>query len=196
MYIPPVSNVYLPLDVDAEHDLLPYCKLRRAHFKADELPVAYRGMEKRILASSTIIVYSPDSIIDAVEVPTNPDSARWEASIEFLTWEARFVTKASWWNPKTKGNTAERVLEHEQVHFAIAEREIQKVNAQAAQTNERIRVTGPTQVAVIAKMMRIVEERKQQVMDRVQAWQAKYDLETKNGTDWKAQWEWTQRLLK
>ena len=69
MYIPPVTDVYIPLDVDAERDLIPYRNLSVAHFQADEPPPAYRAMKNRIGAATTIIVYAPHMIVDR-QVPS------------------------------------------------------------------------------------------------------------------------------
>ena len=49
-------------------------------------------------------------------------------SISEVRFEAKFLPYCSWWNPKVTGKRTAYVLQHEQIHFAIAELEAQKLS--------------------------------------------------------------------
>lgn len=193
-YIAPISNVYIPPDLE-EYDIVSYRTLTRADFQAEEPSTLYRSQKNKIVAQTVIVIRCTPVLIDAVEIPSNPDSARWEATIEGLRFEARMIPRASWWNPKKKKEKdVRRILEHEQVHFAISELQIRRENTQLDATVRRIRATAPTQEDAATRAGKRLMKETDRVNGSVTAWNAKYDLETKNGTDEEAQKKWVERM--
>jgi hypothetical protein len=165
------------------------------YFKAEEPSLENQSKKKRVIAQISIVIHFRQVMIHAVEVPANPDSARWVGTVDELTWEALMNPKSSWWNPKKrKGKDAAKILEHEQGHCDIAELEARHENERKTETAQRVSATARTQEEVIAKVEERLHIESTRVYDNMMAWSSKYELETKNGTDKNRQKEWQQRI--
>jgi hypothetical protein len=192
------KTLQLPsLDPDNGEELVPYRMLSIEDFQAEGLPSEYGVEAKNVGALTVVVIQGRPVTVHFLEVPSNPDSVRWEGTVDEPTWETYMAPKLSWWNPKKKkGGTAERILRHEQDHFDISELVVRYENDRKAETRLRISATGPTQDDVAAEVKRRRENELARINENSRAWNAKYDLETKNGIDKKAQKEWDERILK
>jgi len=192
-YIAPISPSWVPSDID-NVELVSYRQLTRRDFRGDEPSLAYRAQKKK-MAAQTVMYLSAPIIVDVIEIPSNPDSIRWETVIEEFQFKAIMVPEASWWNPKKNGRKdVERILEHEQVHFAITELEARKANDRMDELLARIRVNGPTEAETMSRALRRIQAEQARINLGLSTMHAKYDLETKNGLDKEAQKHWVERI--
>lgn len=195
VYVAPSTIPYDPSSME-ESDLVSYRTLSRGDFQAEELPAVYTSRQKYIVALTACVIRATP-MLDAVEIPSNPDSSRWQVNVDDLWFETVMVRQQSWWNPKkNKEKDVRRILEHEQIHFAIFELQVRRANAQLEEIVRRIRVTGPTAMKALSRATKRFKAEHQRIMESTQAWNAKYDLETKNGTDSKVQKEWVEQIEK
>ncbi len=183
VYVPPTSFTY-----DGERsDAVPYRKLTRADFQAETPP------RKNVDAQTAITCHADTFYVVAVEVPAHPDSTRWASSLEKARFQALMYPKASWWNPKrTSPKDTSRLLEHEQTHFDIAEIVVRQANKKI----RTIRATGPTPERANARAQRLFDEEAARVNQMLIDWNARYDLETKNGIDKDEQKRWVELVKK
>jgi len=183
-YIPPATFTYDGPVTDG----VPYRPLTRADFQAQEPPDPVRGKIDALTAISCVV----DSVF-IFPIPEDGDSARWQTSLEKARFRAIMYPKKSWWNPKrTSKKDTQRLLEHEQTHFDIAELVVRRANARV----QPIRAVAPTPAASIQKARELFDQEMATLGRSLQDWTAKYDLETKNGTDNREQKRWVELVRK
>ena len=86
------------------------------------------------------------------------------------------------------------MLEHEQIHFAIAESKARELNARSAELTASMRATGDTQEevrdAIQKKLDDVIRDALEDLLER----NAKFDEDTSARYDPKKQGEWRRRL--
>ena len=98
-----------------------YRQLSIKDFQAKSLPEDYRQYDHHIGAQSCISIRpSKDSKVNIVR-SYYQDMSFYAGTISQLVFEAIFIPGCSWWNPDIAKNKEQYVLQHEQVHFALAE---------------------------------------------------------------------------
>lgn len=121
----PSGRVLDPSAVEGA-DLIAYRDLGRDDFLASA-PPADRAEHAHQLGALTCayIVTTPDTGYEMREVRTGGVS-RFTVRFKAIGLVARMDRKCSWWNPE--GNVGEEayVLQHEQIHFALAEAEARR----------------------------------------------------------------------
>ena len=98
-----------------------YRALTLADFQAQSLPEAYEGYDHHINAHSCISIRpTPDS---TARIAKGVYEGRefYIGTISRVGFEAIFVPSCSWWNPAVPAGAKDYVLQHEQVHFGLAE---------------------------------------------------------------------------
>lgn len=183
VYVPPDSFTY----DGPRSDAVPYRTLTRADFQAVERP------KKNIDAQTAITCHADTFYVVAMEVSDNPDSTRWQSSLEKARFRALMYPKASWWNPKRASpKDTSRLLEHEQLHFDIAELVVRQANARI----RTIRATGPTPEIANTRAQELFDGESARLNQMLIDWNARYDLETKNGIDKDEQKRWIELVKK
>ncbi len=187
------SYTYIPPkvveSVGERSDLVPYRALTRADFQAEKPSQSNKNLD-----AVTVVTYRADTtLVYAIERPTNPENARWEVSLDTVRFLTLMNPKASWWNPKrTSQDDARRILEHEQLHFDVAELVVRRANARLKQ----LRATAPTQEGALQEAQQLFDREAERLNKMLMEWSAKYDLETKNGSDRGEQKRWGERVRK
>jgi hypothetical protein len=97
--------------------------------------------------------------------------------------------KCSWWNPRST-NPVDYQLEHEQIHFALAEISARRLNAAAPDLFKKIEATGSTAEAVQEdvkeQVNRVLRDETARLVER----NRDFDLDTSVGFNPKKQSEW------
>ena len=111
-----------------------------------------------------------------------------------LHFRAQMDRRRSWWNPKLKEIPEAYVLQHEQIHFAIAALEAQNLNASAAELTADMRAEGdsPDSVkeAIQVKLDDVIRAALTRLIDR----NGKFDEDTSARYAPKKQDQWWQRV--
>lgn len=109
------------IDGPANKDGFAYRQLERKDFQASSLPEESRRYSHNIGAQSCVSIRpSEDAKITIVQ--SHYDNMLFFAgTLKHVSFEAIFVPDCSWWNPDIPKNKEEYVLQHEQIHFALAE---------------------------------------------------------------------------
>lgn len=109
-----------------------YKQLKVSDFQAKSLPADNRQYSHNIGAQSCIkIGPSRGSKISIIQ-SYYQDMLFYAGTISQLTFEAIFVPECSWWNPEIAKNREGYVLQHEQIHFALAELTARKLTSEAS----------------------------------------------------------------
>jgi len=108
-----------------------YRQLTVADFQATSLPEDYRQYRHTIGAQSCITIRPAKSSAIRITRSSYQDVSFYAGTVAQLTFEAVFVPECSWWNPDIGKNREEYVLQHEQIHFALAELAARQLARQA-----------------------------------------------------------------
>lgn len=121
----PSSRVIDPSAVEGA-DLISYRELSRADFLASA-PPADRAAHADQLGALTCayVVTTPDTGYEMREERANGVS-RFTVRFKTVGLVARMDRKCSWWNPDGNPEDEPYVLQHEQIHFALAEAEARR----------------------------------------------------------------------
>jgi hypothetical protein len=170
-------------------DLIRYRKLERSDFQRKAPPEVYKQGPYEIGAQTCAVMRtSPDVRISYQSTP----SGEFEGHVENLHFYAEMDRACSWWNPKSKDEAY--VLQHEQVHFALFEIEVRRMNREARDFVEELRVTADTEKEVVAQIQAelddFVKRHNEAVFERNHA----FDEDTSVGRNPKKQQEWFEQI--
>ena len=98
-----------------------YRQLQVEDFKAASLPPDYRQYDHSIGAQSCISIRPSHDLKIHIGQAYYQGMLFYSGTISHLKFEAIFVPECSWWNPALDRRKVEYVLQHEQIHFALAE---------------------------------------------------------------------------
>ncbi len=143
-----------------------YRKLERKDFQASSLPEASRQYSHNIGAQSCVTIRpSEDAKITIVQ--SHYDTMLFFAgTLKQVSFEAIFVPDCSWWNPAIPTDKEEYVLQHEQIHFALAELAARELTSKAVDEMNSYLAIGNDHKEVqeeIAKKLRGMGEETMQV---------------------------------
>ncbi len=112
----------------ASFSTIPYRDLKVSDFKGKELPEVIRAYSHRLSAHTAISIRPVKKARFIVSPLELKDKVVYIGAIEDLAFEAVMVPEKSWWNPKLAKKRYNYVLQHEQIHFALMELAVQKLN--------------------------------------------------------------------
>ena len=98
-----------------------YRPLTVEDFKAASLSPSYEAYNDHINAHSCISIRPSESSQARITQGVYGGKMFFVGSFPEVSFEAVFVPACSWWNPEVPGNRRAYVLQHEQIHFALAE---------------------------------------------------------------------------
>jgi hypothetical protein len=98
--------------------------------------------------------------------------------IEHLAFEAVMLPDQSWWNPEIPPNMRSYVLQHEQIHFALAEIAARQLTIDTPKWASDVFVIELTPQAVRAELVRQVKDRINAAMEANLKRQAEFDEDT------------------
>jgi hypothetical protein len=179
----------LPQEPDwaTEDDWIPHRRLERADFQAPANPGG--APQEGFVAAATLSIQlgcvASTRAVEGAEGVT--------VELERVRFFAMLSRTRSWWNPRAPGN-AEWRMRHVQLHFDIAELFAAEENARLDELRAETRATRPDfDAAAYAFRARLAERlaAQQRAFGEVEA---RYDRETRDGTDVAQQTEWFTRV--
>ena len=143
-----------------------YRQLERKDFQASSLPETHRQYSHNIGAQSCVSIRpSKDAKITIVQ--SRYDTILFFAgTLKHVAFEAIFVPECSWWNPGIPKDREEYVLQHEQIHFALAELAARELTSKAVDEMKNYLAIGNSHQEVqdeIAKKLKAMGEETMQV---------------------------------
>lgn len=115
----------------ASRDGFSYRPLTVEDFQAASLPPEYSEYDHHINAHSCISIRPTRDTKVRITQGTYGAHSFYVGSIPHIVFEAIFVPACSWWNPEVPEPRITYVLEHEQIHFALAEIAARKLTRDA-----------------------------------------------------------------
>jgi hypothetical protein len=122
-------------------ELIPYRALERDDFKGSRVTGFSRAEENQLQAMTcTQIIVRPRNVVTRGIRSAN-GAMQYVSSLDDPLFFAAMNRTCSWWRPDGVLSEA-RVLEHEQIHFAIEELEARRLNSRAGDIAQRIQTRG------------------------------------------------------
>ena len=194
-YARPQGALMDPSDVDGE-DLIAYRKLSRTDFKG-KAPVGEAAKHADAMGAQTYAIVRPDPNLRIWITGTQKPNGKTHYSgklTDTLHFRAEMDRLRSWWNPNLKEVPEAYVLQHEQIHFAIAEAEARKLNAQAPEISARMHATGDSQDEVRDAIQGKIDDVIKDALDDLLDENGRFDEDTSARYDPKKQNEWYERV--
>jgi predicted transcriptional regulator len=144
-----------------------------------------------------IVRPNPNLKISITGTPQSNGETLYSGKIqERLEFRAQMDRSRSWWNPTLEGVPEAYVLEHEQIHFAIAEAQAQKLNARADELTARMHATGDSKDEVADAIKQKLDDVIRGALDELLERNRAFDEDTSARYDPKKQAEWLRRLTR
>jgi hypothetical protein len=171
-----------------------YRKLDIEDFKAKSLPEDYRQYNHKIGAQSCISIRpSKNSKIRIVQ-SSYQGMMFYAGSILQLTFEAIFIPDCSWWNPDIANSRERYVLQHEQIHFALAELAARTMNSNAGAELKNYLAIGNTYREVYEDIMEKLKSMGRETMEMNIEEHTDFDEDTSLFYDPDVQRRWLENI--
>lgn len=142
-----------------------YKQLEVSDFQAKSLPADNRQYSHNIGAQSCIKIRPSRGAKIRIVQSYYQDMMFYAGTISQLTFEAIFVPDCSWWNPEISKSREEYVLQHEQIHFALAELAARKLTNEASSVAKSYLAIGNNYSEIQADIMGKLESIGREAME-------------------------------
>lgn len=178
-------------DTLADGDRIPYRELTPRDFLAAAPPPEMKKYAERMGAVTCAHVFTePDP---QYYIEQTPDG--FHGAYNRLNFVARMDRTCSWWNPKKSHVPEQYILQHEQIHFALAESAARRLNERAQDIVAKLHPSGPTQNSVEKVLTGTVEDLMKKAMKDLMQRNLEFDQDTSNTYAPEKQQEWFETVM-
>lgn len=164
----PRGRVTAPNEV-AGADLIRYRALTRADFQASAPPAEAAAHAKKLGALTCAYIATTPNTAYEIRETARGNQRSYEVRFSSLGFLAHMDRSCSWWNSDNRAEDEAYVLQHEQIHFALAEVEARRRNREArellASWSERTGSAEDAKSLVEAKLEALVNEAMADLLD-------------------------------
>lgn len=186
---------HTPQDEDlASRKGFSYRQLLVADFQAASLPPEYRQYDTTIGAQSCISIRPSSDLKLHIAHAYYQNMLFYSGTISNLKFEAIFVPECSWWNPALDRRKKEYVLEHEQIHFALAELVARKMTSTAAYEMQSYIAFGDSYAEVQQELVEKLKKMGQETMEASLQEHTDFDEDTSLFHDPQTQRKWLENI--
>jgi hypothetical protein len=171
-------------------DLISYRKLDRSDFLGTHPPEDMRPYAERMGAVTCANVLTrpePEYYIEKTD-------SGYVGAYTKLSFAARMDRRCSWWNDKTGVIPKEYVLQHEQIHFALAEVAAQQLNRQARKILAK-KFSDKSEADLHTKLQQVVEKLMDQAIEKLLRRNLRFDQDTSNKHEPAVQQRWYDEVM-
>jgi hypothetical protein len=189
-YAAPQASMSQRSEIDLS-DVIGYRPLTRDDFKGEKAPLASEADSKKLGAQLLANILPPPEMEILVRWTERASGdATYEAKLkEAPRYTAVMNRKYSWWNPDSTNPVAYQ-LQHEQIHFALAEISARRLNAAGAELLRKIHATGSSAEAVQEDVKDQVNQVLRDETARLTERNHAFDLDTSVAMNPEKQAEW------
>lgn len=172
-------------------DRIPYRTLTPADFLAQAPPPEMAQYAERMGAVTCAHVFTePDPQYFIEETPEGFHGAY--VNLDFV---AKMDRECSWWNPKKSPVPEDYILQHEQIHFAMAESAARRLDVKAAKVVSDLRPRGKTQAEVEEVLVGTVQKMMRKAIDDLLDRNRRFDEQTSNTYAPEVQQRWYDEVM-
>ena len=171
-----------------------YRQLSRSDFQAAALPPEQAGNSRRFSAFSCLRIHPASDSRFLIQEVAYQRQIFYVGTIDHLAFDAQSVPHCSWWNPATPAQRQDYVLEHEQIHFALAELAARRLGRQMAGHLQAYHAMEQSPEAVMEALMQMVSGQVQHAMKENLERQTDLDEQTSAFYDPEAQRHWLRDI--
>lgn len=175
-------------------DSFGYRQLTVDDFRAPDLPPAYDRHHHRINAHSCISIRPAEETKGRISQGIYAGQRVFVGSVPQVRFEAVFVPACSWWSPDIAAERQTYVLEHEQIHFALAELTARRLTIEARRELEEFLVVDSSRQAVQEALADKVKALTRDAMEASFEEHMDFDEETSLTYDPAAQRRWLKEV--
>jgi hypothetical protein len=188
-----------PEDGDtSDADSFGYRQLKQEDFQATSLPGEYSQFHHNIQARSCISVRPADDTVIRITSGTFSGEQVFMGSFTNIEFHAVFNPGCSWWSPKVAANKKGYVLQHEQIHFALAELGARRLNLEVKKDLQQFLAIGKNHQEVQIELMEKAKSVSRKALEEDLAQHTAFDEDTSMYHAPKVQQKWfndvTRRL--
>jgi hypothetical protein len=189
-YAAPQASMSQRSEIDLS-DVIGYRPLTRDDFKGPKAPLASAEDSKKLGAQLLANILPPAEMEILVRwTEREKGDATYEARLKQAPrYTAVMNRKYSWWNPRST-NPEDYQLQHEQIHFALAEISARRLNAAGPELLQKIQATGSSAEAVQEDVKQQVNQVLRDETARLTERNHAFDLDTSVAMNPKKQAEW------
>ena len=172
----------------------PYRPLTVEDFKAPSLSPPYEEYNDHINAHSCISIRPSETSKVRITQGVYDGKMFYVGSIPEVRFEAVFIPACSWWNPEVPGNRRAYVLQHEQIHFALAELAARQLTREAREELKNFLAINASYQAVQDELRAKLEALTRAAMEANFAEHTDFDEDTSLYYDPRAQRWWLEEV--
>jgi len=173
-----------------------YRKLTVADFQAVSLPVDLQRHSHSLQARSCIVL-RPDSDFKLFVTRLYfSGHLFYIGSFIHISFRSLFIPSCSWWNPRVQVKRKTYVLQHEQIHFALAELTARRVTRRSNKELSAFLAFGKTSGEAREELLSKVRKLAQKIMNDDLKIHTAFDEDTSAFYDPKAQTLWLEKVEK
>lgn len=172
----------------ARADGIPYRKLTRGDFRAKQAPIADASHAAQMSAFTCANVVPKGDI--QMEMRQQSAGGGFVARPAKATFVATMDRNCSWWNPDPSGEASAYILQHEQIHFAIAEVAARDLTKRVRQLS----ATGDSAEQAASVLQRAIDDVFRVAMHEMTERNIAFDIDTSGRHDPELQQRWYDQV--
>jgi hypothetical protein len=177
-------------------DSFTYRTLTIEDFRARDLPSAYSRHHHRINAHSCISIRPAKGMQAQISTGAYDGHLFFMGRLLQVRFEAVFVPGCSWWRPDIPEEQQAYVLQHEQIHFALAELAARRLTREARKELADYLAVGDSQEAVKEELSDKIQAMARDAMEASFEEHMDFDEETSLTYDPDAQRRWMEEVAR
>jgi hypothetical protein len=172
-----------------------YRLLEMSDFQAKSLPADYSQYSHQIGALSCISIRPSRETKIKIVQSYFQDMLFYGGTISQLKFEAIFAPDCSWWNKDISKSREEYVLQHEQIHFALAELAARKLTSEAGNEVINYLAIGNTYDQIREEIREKLQSMVRETMEASLEDHTEFDKDTSISYDPQVQQKWLEDVL-
>jgi hypothetical protein len=171
----------IPKKDDATGPPIAYRMLTLADFGARRIPPQFKAHAENVGAALCgQIAITRDSGFSAQRLTHADGSTSYRVGIRHLGFRGEMQPACSWWSPQLPTRLVHRVLQHEQIHFALIELTTRQLNAQARDLTEGFEAIAKSRELAEAAATDTIEAITALALEQLQERHTQFDVESRH----------------
>ncbi len=179
---------------DTDNSGFRYRVLSIDDFKAKMLPADVQQYHESINARSCLTIRPSSTTSAQIGEVSYYGNPLWIGQFKHISFEALFIPSCSWWNKNISEKKIDYVLQHEQIHFALAELSARRATGELGMKMKEYTAVGGTHSEVAEELNRVLLDSVHQLLESDLEIHTEFDEDTSMFFDQDQQNSWYDKL--